>query len=94
MTKDINDKTYAKTMGRTICEVHRELYDTLDKCFSDHEEFDGMMDKLQEAYSMAKKMDAKLRQYANNYDDGWWEKEKKSVVNEKIKTRKKRNMTK
>lgn len=90
MTKKISENRYIKKFGRTICEVHRELYDELDEKFKDHPSYEDMANKLQEAYTMAKKMDAKLRQYAHNYDDGWWEKEKESVVKEKIELRTKR----
>ena len=64
-------KTDAMHM-RTICEVHRELYDIA------HENLQGDIlktfeEKIEEAYVMAKKMDGKLRQYKNNYDEDWWE---------------------
>jgi hypothetical protein len=49
--------------------------------------YEELTTKLDEAYQMAKKMDAKLRQYKNNYDDGWWEKERKEVIKEKLKKR-------
>jgi len=39
---------------------------------------------------MAKKMDAKLRQYKNNYDDDWWEKERDIVIKEKLRVRSER----
>jgi len=41
-------------------------------------------EKLDESYTMAKKMDAKLRQYKHNYDDGWWEIEKDKVIQDKL----------
>jgi len=65
---------------RTICEVLREVYDLT-------EGREEVTDKLQEAYVMAKKMDAKLRQYNLGYGDDWWEEEMKSVLKEKIKLR-------
>ena len=58
---------------RTICEVHRELYDIAVTHFKDSPHFAAITEKLEEAYWMGKKMNAKLRQYKNNYDDGWWE---------------------
>ena len=75
---------------RTICEVHREIYDIL---YDDlhGEDRKKTLDLLNEAYGMAKKMDAKLRQYKNNYDDNWWEKEREDVLKEKLEKRKKRN---
>jgi len=57
---------------RTICEVHREIYRELKKRNSD----EPLLEKLEEAFNMAKKMNNKLRQYKHNYDDGWWEKHK------------------
>ena len=87
MTKDVSDNVYSKNLGRTICEVHRELYDILDDELRDHPQSDILKEKLQEAYSMAKKMDAKLRQNKHDYDNGWWEKERDMVVKDKLKNR-------
>ena len=58
---------------RTICEVHRELYDIAMTHLKDSPHFAAITEKLEEAYWMGKKMNAKLRQYKGNYDDGWWE---------------------
>lgn len=85
---------YAHEKGRTICEVHRELYDVIYDHFYNHEQFTNFENLLQEAYDMAKSMDRKLRQYKNNYDDGWYEKEKLEDVEAKISKRKKRNLEK
>ncbi len=87
MNKSITDKTYSKKFGRTICEVHREIHDELYDNLQDHPSYEMLLAKLEEAYGMAKKMDAKLRQYKNNYDDNWWEKEKVKIVDEKIEKR-------
>jgi septation ring formation regulator EzrA len=88
--KKVTDAAYNKNFGRTICEVHREINDIFEDSLKGHPNYSELSDKLQEAYTMAKKMDAKLRQYANNYDDGWWEQEKQSVIKEKLDKRKKR----
>ena len=51
---------------RTICEVHREIFDLCA----------GMPDVQElvlEAFIMGKKMDAKLREYKYNWDDGLYE---------------------
>ena len=73
---------------RTICEVHREIYDILDNDEDlEYEVKDEIIELLEEAYLMAKKMNQKLQQYKHNYDDGWWEKEKKSIIKEKLKLR-------
>jgi hypothetical protein len=82
--KSVKDNTYNDSFGRTICEVHREIYDELSKNEKSNE---IIIEKLEEAYQMAKKMDAKLRQYKNNYDDGWWQKERSEIVKEKLKNR-------
>ena len=50
----------------TICEVLREIY---------HRTADPVIqEKLILATAMAKKMDAKLREYKADYDKGWWDK--------------------
>lgn len=74
---------------RTICEVHREMHDILINEDCVDEKLVGL---LQEAFTMAKKMDKKLRQYHSGYDKGWWEttsnveqkldKRKRNVINE------------
>ena len=78
---NIADKTWRQ---RTICEVLREIYDLT-------EGNKEITDKLQDAYVMAKKMDAKLRQYHGSYDQEWWETELKEVTQAKIKRRKSRS---
>jgi len=82
MSRDIEKKNHSGTKLRTICEVHREIYDIIYD--QDNEE---LKDLLNEAYGLAKKMDAKLRQYKNNYDNDWWERERAEVVKEKIERR-------
>lgn len=78
---NIATKTYQL---RTICEVLREIYDLTE----DNKE---VTDKLQEAYVMAKKMDAKLRQFHGGYDKEWWEQALEEVTQAKIKVRKSRD---
>jgi len=66
---------------RTICEVHREMYEvflndpTVDVDFSNK-----MIDLIEEAYIMAKKMNAKLSQYKNNWDESFWEKQRAEII--------------
>lgn len=96
MDKDISNKSvftgsYSAKYGRTICEVHREMYDVMYKKLQNEPCYEELCDKLEEAYQMAKKMDAKLRQYKNNYDNDWWEQERAEVVNQKLRMRAKRN---
>lgn len=88
--KNVFNETYKEKFGRTICEVHREIYDIMHDNFKSSQSFDELTHKLNEAYQMAKKMDAKLRQYKNNYDADWWEKERKEVIHQKISDRKER----
>ena len=71
---------------RTICEVHREMYDIICE-MNDDDAKNLLQEKIEEAFNMAKKMDAKLRQYKFNYDDKWWEKESQKIKNEKHQLR-------
>ena len=68
---------------RTICEVHRELYDIAVTQLSGLPCFKEVTSRLEEAYLMGKKMNAKLRQYKYNYDDDWWEMTSKELIREK-----------
>jgi hypothetical protein len=55
---------------RTICEVHREMYDiVIEKDVVDKK----LIKLLQESFVMAKKMNKKLREYKEDYDRGWWQ---------------------
>ena len=68
---------------RTICEVHRELYDIAVTQLRDAPCFKDITDRLEEAYLMGKKMNAKLRQYKYDYDEGWWEQTANELIHEK-----------
>ena len=57
---------------RTICEVHREIYDYV----LDDEPKEEIIKLLREAFDLAKKMNNKLVQYKHGYDDDWWEENK------------------
>ena len=72
---------------RTICEVHREMYDIVieDDVVNEH-----LIELLEEAFQMAKKMNQKLRQYKNNYDDNWWKQTRKEIIKEKLDKRERR----
>lgn len=50
---------------RTICEVHREIYES---CEDAH-----VRELVLEAFVMAKRMDAKLREYKADWDAGFYE---------------------
>jgi hypothetical protein len=76
---------------RTICEVHREIYDIVIETIPEGQSRNEIENKLEEAFEMAKKMNAKLRQYAHNYDDNWWEKESEEIRQRKETLRSQRN---
>lgn len=57
---------------RTICEVLREINDSL----RGNELHAVIFPKLQECEIMAKKMSRKLRKYSKEWDKDWWEKNK------------------
>lgn len=86
----MNSLTFGVGSKRTICEVHREMYDIA--CALPEPARQQLIDKLEEAYTMAKKMQAKLRQYRHNYDEGWWERQKEEIVKEKLALRAKRKL--
>lgn len=52
---------------RTICEVHRELWRTLEKV--EIPEREQLLALLDEAYLMGKKMDKKLKEYKHGSRD-------------------------
>ena len=89
--KQVAQKTHAGKNLRTICEVHRDMYDMLYELTDDRSE--ELKELIEEAYILAKKMDAKLRQYKNNYDDDWWKKERAEAMTKKIELRKLRGAT-
>jgi len=63
-----NNYTYAK---RTICEVHREIYDIIILEISQHNKPLALklIRLLEEAYNMGLKMNAKLIQHKDGNDD-------------------------
>lgn len=63
----------------TICDVHRDIYQTLKKNQKlTEEEKTFLFNRIEVAFKMGKSMDAKLRQYKNNYDNDWWNTAKKA----------------
>jgi hypothetical protein len=92
MAKKVKKKPSVKdkrvSSFRTICEVHREIYDLVSKKgLLDVKISEQIIDLLEEAYAMAKKMNSKLSQYKHGYDDGWWEKERQNITKEKLRRR-------
>ena len=69
---------------RTICEVHREIYDLLLDGSINQTLANELIDLLETAYRMGKKMDGKLRQYKHDYDDNWWKKTRDEILVEKL----------
>ena len=63
----------------TICDVHRDMYHCLRKNFDiDSNEIQFLLERIETAFKMGKSMNTKLVQYKNNYDDGWWDINKKA----------------
>ena len=86
-----NLKSDEVTQFRTICEVHREIYDLVHEHIDQLDTFKQFETKLEECYQMAKKMDLKLRQYKNNYDEAWWEEHSSQLRAQKHLLRLERN---
>ena len=76
---------------RTICEVHREIYDIVYDNMPDGPAKQDIENKLEEAFLMAKKMNDKLRQYKFDYDDNWWELQSQEIRKEKYTLRNSRD---
>lgn len=56
---------------RTICEVHREIFDLVESLPSPQKE--KCQNLILEAFIMGKKMDFKLREYKADWDAGFYE---------------------
>lgn len=74
---------------RTICEVHREIYDRLDELGLTS---DAIVPLLEEAYALGKKMDAKLRQHDLKKGPDWYAKERERVLTETLAARRERRI--
>lgn len=64
----------------TVCDMQRKIWQIThdDKMTNMTEEGKVELEHyLERAFLMAKKMNAKLRQYKYNYDDGWYAEERK-----------------
>ena len=63
----------------TICDVHRDMYQLLIKNYDvEDDDIKFLLERIETAFKMGKSMNAKLVQYKNNYDDGWWDINKKA----------------
>jgi len=67
---NIKDKRVSKQ--NTICEKHRQIYDEIIELNIPEAQSIKIIDLLNDCYVMSKKMNNKLRQYKNNYDNNWW----------------------
>lgn len=56
---------------RTICEVHREMYDVADGL--PEPEKTKLIDLVVDAFIMGKKMDGKLKEYKQDWDAGCYD---------------------
>lgn len=70
------DKYIPAAKTRTLCEVHREMYYILTHESPSNETNVKVCKLIEESYSMAKKMNAKLLQYKNKYPEEWYQKHK------------------
>ena len=68
----------AKKVKYTICDVHRDIYHRLKNNPLTEEDKDFIRERIETAFKMGKSMDAKLRQYKNNYDNDWWDTAKRA----------------
>lgn len=74
---------------RTICEIHREIYDIITENKDVSKDLKNkIIFLLEDAYKIGKKMECKLRQYKNNYDDDWYQKTSTKIIKEKLQKRK------
>jgi len=82
LTKYVSNK-------RTICEVHREIYDILLD-LPDGEKKEQAIDLIEEAFKMAKSMNRKLFEYKSDWDKGVYKKQSKAAIKRKKTKRKRR----
>jgi hypothetical protein len=83
---DYNRASSERKSKETICDVHRDVYQALkknQKLTEDEKSF--LLERIEIAFKMGKSMDAKLRQYKNNYDNDWWNTAKKAWDWEELK---------
>lgn len=74
---------------RTICEVHRCLYDDIE-ALPEGPAKERMVQHVEEAFLLGKKMDAKLRQYQGKHPDWWYEQEKPDLISARQELRSQR----
>lgn len=84
-----NQLREAEPGKRAICEVHREIYDRLEELGLDK---DPIVQLLEDAYALGKKMDAKLRQYNLKQGDEWYAAERERVLEDTLAKRRQRQL--
>tara|TARA_B110000305_G_C19384254_1_gene611327 strand:- start:713 stop:1147 length:435 start_codon:yes stop_codon:yes gene_type:complete len=63
----------------SICDIHRMIYHRIldsPESLSEPTVQKEVQQLLEQAFAIAKKTDARLRMYKNNFDEGWWEEER------------------
>ena len=68
--RHVSDKRVS--IKRTICEVHREIYDLFENNIDNDHLFNLLVSKLNEAYIFGKEMDKMLREFKYGYDKDMW----------------------
>jgi len=74
---------------RTVCEVHREMWDIIDQ-LEDVDIKKQLRDRIIVAYDMGKRMNAKLKSYKKDWDRDMWEKNLDIVVDRKYRKKRKK----
>jgi hypothetical protein len=75
---DYNRPAGQRENKETICDVHRDIYQLIRQYDNTDTDITHLKERVETAFKMGKSMDAKLRQYKGNYDDAWWELNKKA----------------
>ena len=78
--EDQGKKVAGKARGTyTICDIHRMIYHRIldnPESLVEKDVQNEVSLLLESAFAIAKKTDARLRMYKNNYDQDWWEEER------------------
>jgi ubiquinone/menaquinone biosynthesis C-methylase UbiE len=70
--KIVDAERFKVTQKRTLCEVLREVFDLIDDPRVPVDIHCAAQNSLEDAYTMAKKMDKKLHEYKYNWDETFW----------------------
>jgi len=89
MEKEIKNSILNTTSKfRTICEVHREMWDIIDQ-LKNEDIKNQLRDRIMVAYDMGKRMDKRLKFYKKDWDSNMWEKNLDSGVDRKYRKKRK-----